>query len=400
MVRWTAIESLWMPKQEGYAGGFETVRRETQHEAYIEIVNRARNIADLDPRLTRSESSRSSNNSELHGGSDIFGVYVKKPEMAHFLPHSHICAPCWSILIQAVVGVDLETGVERHIAIASLQQLVNGKVKDDKRKSGVRYSKFNLLNLPRNHEDFFDSAPVLMLVPILGLEEVKAWRPGTEYWVMVIIGNYEEDADYWYRNVFPFEYEKLVQRLGADNVGLVESEATATGTKTELEKTTELVSHYVKAEADVLMGRGIDGSLQPLDFLTDDTDMDIKPRKEQLEQTKEKLHRKKKVKVPFLTGKKNPKILKLKISGENIPDPALLACKAAVTWSERCGEKLLPSCGSREPKIDPDEKIMYELGAEEYDAAVARAIRPPDSLGLLAKGLSGSSSVAVVTPEK
>ena len=49
-----------------------------------------------------------------------------------------------------------------------------------------------------------------------------------------------------------------------------------------------------------------------------------------------------KVKIPKLIGKKDSHVLKVKLAGDIIPDPALVASKAAVGWSARCSERLLP----------------------------------------------------------
>ena len=85
-------------------------------------------------------------------------------------------------------------------------------------------------------------------------------------------------------------------------------------------------------------------------------------------------------------------MLKVKLT-EDIPDPALVVCKAAVNWSDRCGEKLLPAC--------PDGEIATALRGctRGTRSCVLGWLRPPADPELLAARLSRSST-RIVTSEK
>ena len=82
-------------------------------------------------------------------------------------------------------------------------------------------------------------------------------------------------------------------------------------------------------------------------------------------------------------------LVKVKLDANlvTVPDPLLLAQKAAINWSSFCGHKLLPTC-SGGPRIDPDEAELYEMAAEQYNAWYEDSIRP-STLSRLEAGLSG-----------
>jgi hypothetical protein len=387
-ISWTPIDDLWSCEEETFVGEFETVRRSVSLEAYKSISKAAMGQDKLEPRLKKSESSRSASQTDTEPKKDVFGDPLG--EKAHLIPQLFICAPFYGIFSQAILGVDLEKYYEnnRPELIKALQQVVSGRVKEKRVQTGLRYSPLNLLMLPQRHCDFFDDRPVLVVVPILDLEKVKHWTEGEEYWVMFIAGRSKKDPDdytneYWYK-----------KRIFAGNLDYEENKRERCDSN-DINKATTLLSQFVKAHADVLTGRG-GNRLTPLDLFVNDLDQEVNKRKNMLNDTVEKL-RNNVVKVPVVkdnTGR-NWEVMKIYLTVD-IPDPALVATKAAINWSARCDQNLLPSC-SDEPEGDPLEAELYEMAREEYEAAYEASIRASTPTRL-AIGLSGSLRRVTLSP--
>jgi len=117
-------------------------------------------------------------------------------------------------------------------------------------------------------------------------------------------------------------------------------------------------------------------------------------KKLDLENTKQKIMAKKKAKVPIFTGKRNSRMLKVKLTASadsEIPDPALVVSKAAISWSERFGVKTARGLPRDKPEIDPEDAEQYEIAREQLEDRIAATLRPPEDLALLAAALAGSS---------
>lgn len=395
----TPIEQLWNPKYESFDGSYENVRRRSPHPGYASIVREATQELH-DPRYLPSESSRLSEvPPEGVKPPTIFGRNIG--EKAHMIPHSPVCAPTWAIVAQAIAGVDIEetyrTKGKKWVKVA-LQQLVLGKKGASRIETGMRYSPLNIAKIPPAHKLFFDDDPSLLIIPIFGsMKELKNWALGEEYWAVCITGkSEEEDAYYWADTVF----------AGAKTEISGKRELCSPD---DIENAREILSQFVKAHADVLMGReeGKD-LLKPIDLFYEDvseTENDVQIRKQALQDTMKILKKKGEVKIPVSSGKVNTRVMKVKLTQFNsqgyslaIPDPAAVAAKAAVSWSQRCSQKLLPACPDGLDHVGGDDELRYERGWEQLEESYKEHIRPPDSPTLLAAALSGNTNV--VTPEK
>ena len=178
-----------------FSGCFELIHRKTPFTAayklVIEIANRDLHRVgspplELRPRLDPSSGIKSSSNGRVP--MDMFNHPLSS--RAHmWFPHSPICCPRYGICAQAVLGMDYEgMGLSREHLILVLQQVACGREGED-RKSGLRYSPYNLVRLCANHQPFIDTQPLVMLLPIFkNLKQVRDWLPGQSYWVAVLIG--------------------------------------------------------------------------------------------------------------------------------------------------------------------------------------------------------------------
>ena len=104
------------------------------------------------------------------------------------------------------------------------------------------------------------------------------------------------------------------------------------------------------------------------------------------------------VKVPAVRDNAagmNYEVAKVKIT-QNISDPALVATKAAINWSSRCGQNLLPTCSDDESEMDSLEAERYEIAREQYDAVAVSHTSTPTGLTV---GLAGSARhVSTLSP--
>jgi hypothetical protein len=86
--------------------------------------------------------------------------------------------------------------------------------------------------------------------------------------------------------------------------------------------------------------------------------------------------------------------MKIRLAGK-FPDPVLVAIKAAVSWSSRCGQTLLP--GLDGPDIDSEQEELYALGREEHEESMAayyRTLTPTE----ITLGVSESSRRGTLSP--
>lgn len=382
MNEFTSIDQLWQPQDESFRGGFENVRRTSLHPAYKTVLNEATSGDTLNPRYLKSDSSRTDGDMEL----TIFGL--PGGEKAHLLPHSPICAPTWSIIAQAVIGVDLEEmyGEEKGTEWVkqALQQIVLGKKDASRVETGIRYSPLNIVKIPGRHQMYFDTDPSLLIIPIFNsLDALKNWSTEQEYWVMCITGGSSGDyaaldSNYWQDAIFAGAKSKIPG--GREYC-----------TPNDIENCRKILGDFVKAHADVLMGRGDDNCLKPVElfYKSEATKNEVMVWESDLARTSLILESSSGVKVPVSLDETNPKVMKVKLTKRNclnIPDPALLSAKAAVSWSQRCSQKLLPTCPD-EPDVDSDEELRYQRGLEEYEEVYEQSIRPPSSPTALAAAL-------------
>lgn len=131
---------------------------------------------------------------------------------------------------------------------------------------------------------------------------------------------------------------------------------------------TLLLGQFVKANASVPNRE--DPAINPLDLFHGDGKEVIDSKKMMLE-TIIQLKANNTVKVPLVkrsTGDRSRftwHVMKVKLAG-SVPDPLLVANKAAASWSSRCGQKLLPACPDG-PDVDAEQEDLYALGREEAE---------------------------------
>lgn len=406
--KWKSIDDVWAVDEVSFEGAFDRIRREQTSPAYVELylplVHKALVFPPGEgpnPRLLKSESTPTENDSAAQA--DIYGGY--EPGAAHSVPHSPVCSPLYGIDTQAFVGYDIESHIgnkpsDRVLLVKTLQQLVCGRVGEDRRGTGFRYAPTNLLWLPPGHKKIYDDDALLIVVPILTLDEVKNWDPlNPSYWVMVLAGDHplQSNPNMTTRNL----YQNKVIMGNSAKQGEREK-----CTRGDIRKATKLLGQFVQAHADVLMGRGGGGKLVPEDLFAPGADPEgVRDRKAMMQATKTALTTaggKVKVPVPVYGAESAADdgmfeyVFKSRITPAMKTDPAPLASKAAINWGHRCGQRPLPACPC---PVDPDaeaEAELYALAREEHYAALD-SYRPATPKEVMV-GATGSARRVTMSP--
>jgi len=349
---------------------------------------------------------------------------------AHLLPDNKTCSPTMGIIVQAILGFDLEAKMEKQIKTARKTPENEEKVKKlrDKEirllqqlayhKKGYRgfcYLENNTIYIPQSgHELFFDKECSWLFAPIMPLDEMINWHPDkSEYWLMIICGKLQECDNEAYKN--------LIQFAGVE--GYTSGEREKCG-RTEVETGLRNIGFFVKALADIATGRGSD-KLTPFDLLTGSEDKskvdssnkdnseksDRKSRESQLENSDIQkirfaargLASAKEVKVPFLkegVEENTMNIMKVRIYQKHkftqkLPDPLAFAIKSAMNLMHQTGEKATPGCLKKDHDGDDDSDDSSDRSEEsDVSSVIWGQMTPqtPEPSGV------PPCSVVVVTP--
>jgi hypothetical protein len=375
---YSTVQHLWEPKGQTFRGGYESIRRTKILSHYRYLLEE---IGALHPgQRTDDESLKSNALSNRTGHSvsgkkkDLFGW--GNAEDAHQTPDSKTCAPSYGIIGQPIMGLAKEKDIEG-LSLQELKtirkdgtQTAAGQEEHD-RKEHVKglltcigsTAKYSLKNLALNkirvgpgHQNPYDVAPEYMILPLMSLEVAKAWNPGEGYWVAVICKS-------------PTAYQEyLGERPDAARNGYHVDYA---GEK-ELKDATGLLAAMVKAHAEVANGtRGDDAAIvTPLDFITGNDKTEMEKLQDEIQDGK--------VSVPTAPHNFKGKIvLKVYVSSSHdykIPDPLLVAMKAAINWFfMTTGKKLLPASGK---PMGPKKALIEQLNDELYEKLIEEE-RPP-----------------------
>jgi hypothetical protein len=160
-----------------------------------------------------------------------------------------------------------------------------------------------------------------LVLPILDLQNVQNWTEGNEYWVMCIVGQcagHDATNEEWYEEIF--------KRRGYD------SDTRLRCSEEDIRMATLLLGQFVKAHASVPSRER--PAINPLD-LFHGNGKEVIDSKKMLLETLAQLKANNKVKVPSVK-RTTGQVMKVRLTGR-IPDPVLVAIKAAVSWSSRSG---------------------------------------------------------------
>jgi len=338
-------DGLWLftrehlPKEnDERLGLFDKISRTTLRQCYDDIDTQfLKFTAGSLPNPTTESLGTAS--FKINGQVDIFNNGWNN-QRAHLIPNSTICAPHWGHSAEGALQPLPSDGAMNKNKARKL--LVMGY--DESRK--LRTMPQNFINFADNTE-VYDVDPSVVIIPIMTLCKLcNSWEADTSFDALVIASKITKPdctepclAEYTYRKILShFEYKD-------ENFCTPE----------DIDAATLLIRHFLLGHAGSLAA-GI-----PTDIDPDNSSPEGKEVLEELEKVKQEIISNG-IALPGIRKEKTfRKVLKVRFSGENgapIPDPWLLAAKAAVNLSSIRGQKLLPACKKAE---EDDYEILQEL---------------------------------------
>ena len=261
------------------------------------------------------------------------GTAQEAAEIAHLVPHSAQCGSFYGELLEAMVGVNFNEPREKR-----LQVLIHGQVGTDankEKKTGIKHCVMNLIRV-MHQKKFMDGHPSqVLLLPILGLEDVLNFGESDEYFIAVLCSN-------------PAVYKQMLLTGDYDTCG---------GNELSLAVNTLRAFTFAVAQ-------------HAHENIADDDLKSISTERTILIPARELL-RDSKVAAPiYQPPEELPVVLKLKLSndGNNATtcDPWLLCLKSAVMFSSFLGRKLLPGCQQHFSGSALTESSYYESSGMEF----------------------------------
>jgi hypothetical protein len=227
-------------------------------------------------------------------------------------------------------------------------------------KTGINHNELNKVKIAHQKEYMADR-PCILLVPLMTLEQTKNWHSKSGYSSLLCIGgdigeNKEKASD-------------ICKRV-------IQTEL-PTCSMEELHDATNLLACFTKWLAySLLKGECFDGWVKPHDN-----------EKEKLIALQKSLEEKTTVGIPVLAALPDMRVAKVTFDATSAnlhdpPDPFLLAVKAAVTWSWRNGQKLLPGCSVSDEDECSECARMAEYSAHAYQEIIRPCNHLQIALGL------------------
>ena len=305
-------------------------------------------------RLPVDKSTRSSNKDKsVVWPMDIFGKNDLQAPIAHLVPFGKEKAPQyfdvaiwafglqdnsdWNILRKCIQGSKMENGTKREQS-TGLIHFISNKI----RLSG--------------QAEYFDLHPCVIIVPILNVEQMKAWN-GAGYSAIVMADAYDAEGD-----------ECLLKNV-CRQINMLEEGPVAS--QNEIETARKLLEEVLCGLAFSLYRR----QNRIPDYLSDKAYAAARAEREKLKSFL--TGRNCELKLPKAQTQENAEVFRVRKiefvgheddnrgesngSAHLAPDPLLLTVKAAVNWSWRNSQKLLASA---DPEVEEDELDI--LAMEQY----------------------------------
>jgi hypothetical protein len=321
---------------------------------YPEIVSQE----NLNKPLVLSGASRSSMTSTAQQEKRVDMLLNEHAEAAHLISHAALCHKAYGFLAQAATGkVLLPADQEDRL------KLLNGVSHGNERcpKTGLKHHKYNkmLLYYPKRLLDAND--PMLIFIPLLTIKEVLEWNGRDKYEAMAITCG--SDAAHAARKELqlvtdicsPEEIEKGRLLLEAFTRGIASSikQHNVRESFDSKELRSQELATWSALVSEIKGNEGARVFLpQPLPARRTEDGLPAKP------------------------------VAKVEMSRRfSLPDPFLVAVKAAVSYSKLCGRTLMPVCpepGSEASFDDDDEESAADddASARDFSSIAASLVNP------------------------
>lgn len=283
------------------------------------IYPRSANLEYID-NLSEAEtaSSDATNTQQINTCVDF--LFNLETEKAHLLSNARLCHVAYVRFVQAVTGVFMEDYSKR-------RKLLNGMKMRTRRMddSGVKHSKFNKLYLKMQRNYLDSTPPALIVIPIMSLDEIKAWD-GVQPYSALVLPCGERG---------PIAAADVLQNV-RDSCSEQDVRTGLTVLRTFLK---DIAESLIDTDHDVLADFNI--------VARDTTDSSAVRWKNLVRELRSAAHPS--IRVPTLRAGINFQTTKIAkgtfdVYTSCLPDPHLLALKGAINFSSHAGAKLMPAC--------------------------------------------------------
>ena len=316
--------------------------------------------------LVDSKVSSSATNTSQNGTSiDLFRNSLA--DKAHLIPNASICHQAYGYVAEAATGKINDNKADRRL------KLLSG-VKDGKRRinnTGIKHHKYNKFHLKLQAGYYDKRPPSIMTIPLLGLDAVLDWNGETEYNVMAItFGEEKKNCQY--------DVLQHADKIPKDRVIM------------DVEKGRKLLEAFVKALAYSALKHTVD------ECFRDRTPRNNSILSQWMALLRELRHQTTPKSVVLPKKKENIDWSNVHVAfgkarlESSLPDPFLMAVKAAINYSSHCNMALLPAChglsetssyGESDGEVNTIQGKEMEYGPdnEERDfLAIARSFQNPN----------------------
>ena len=315
----TAFEAICVTDENSpiTASNFCIIRRDPQHGKRIYPTTADASLLDACDESSSLQSD-TTNTNQLTTTVDF--LYNEEGERAHLFSNAPVCHAAYFRLAQAASGIFAEDYFKR-------RKLLNGMKgrRNRMRDSGLKHSKYNKFHLFL-HKQLLDSTPpALIIVPLLPLSQIQQWDGASSYDAMALPCG--ERAVYAARMTLRFVRRTCSQReveigfsvLSAFVKDIAESLLDEENNvledfNTAVGETRDASALRWKRLVEYL--RTLDSPCFPMPSLRKDMDWGT---------------------VRVAKGA-------FDLDSSCLPDPFLLAAKAAINFSSLVGKKLMPAC--------------------------------------------------------
>jgi hypothetical protein len=360
-----------------------------------------------------------------------------RPSFAHLLPKDRSCTMFYGNAVALITGYSCNANEKNCLASVPLRHLIEGSSKT--RQVCIKNSPWNYLHLPGNHAPYFDHLSKghgLIITPIWDPD--VEWCPRTPYEILVVAA---QASTYMWMGLDPkymdekewlaeasvddfhmaTDFLNLMVRALADQLISEEGDAFFKKANEMQQNELELLFANQTSNSQTSEGSGSASGTPPcpaLPVLRSNSLVssshgdkpakkaeEFKSKLKDLQNVREKLRKEETVAVPKMKNTEDDgannsrRALKVDFAKyfadkqESIPDPFLLALRAAITWSSLQETKLLPACSCA--PVTEDEPAGSVLSIKEI---ICTLTYDDDDCSVLSEEKIGVSA-AVVSPD-
>lgn len=356
-------ESIWIVKTEQFPldgtnavedalGPIRRKKMPSMYESAFSPDNLVKDVAESDT-PGRTENSSGSNSSPGRQ-TDLLGFGNALYQKAHMIPDAPVGSKSYGFIAEAALGLKNVGPETRLKLVKGVQHTVKGGRKERVKQSGLRHNKYNKLRL-KMQKEALDENPVLLIVPIMTLEAVLEWDET------------DPDEDYSY-DVMMCAHNGEIARQVCGELFFKHRGSESECTAEEIKTATNLLHTFARS---IAMSTYQDNVMESM-TTTDKGSRSVTAINSRIDQARK--DRFFNVNLPVISpaigglttgglAARGIRVVKANVRKEtSLPDPYLVAVKAAATWFAGRGERMVAAAS-----IDDSEHSRSDTDSEYND---------------------------------